>query len=84
LLKTPRGDLSGGLGSSYIGSFVLEREFGGSFPNTHHTVRLFPTRSNKRTRRNESEDARLKRIVAELELDKQILKESLDYLKPKA
>jgi hypothetical protein len=26
----------------------------------------------------------LKRIVAELELDKLILKESLDYLKPKA
>ena len=30
------------------------------------------------------ENARLKRIVAELELDKLILKESLDYLKPKA
>jgi len=29
------------------------------------------------------ENARLKRIVAELELDKLILKESLDYLKPK-
>ena len=27
---------------------------------------------------------RLKKIVAELELDKLILKESLDYLKPKA
>ena len=32
----------------------------------------------------EKENARLKRIVAELELDKLILKESLDYLKPKA
>ncbi len=32
----------------------------------------------------EKENARLKRIVADLELDKQILKESLDYLKPKA
>ena len=31
----------------------------------------------------EKENARLKRIVAELELDKLILKESLDYLKPK-
>ena len=31
----------------------------------------------------EKEDARLKRIVAELELDKLILKESLEYLKPK-
>ena len=31
----------------------------------------------------EQENARLKRIVAELELDKLILKESLDYLKPK-
>ena len=30
------------------------------------------------------ENARLKRIVADLELDKLILKESLDYLKPKA
>ena len=30
------------------------------------------------------ENARLKRIVAELELDKLILKESLDYLKPRA
>ena len=30
------------------------------------------------------ENTRLKRIVAELELDKLILKESLDYLKPKA
>ena len=29
------------------------------------------------------ENVRLKRIVAELELDKLILKESLDYLKPK-
>ena len=32
----------------------------------------------------EKENTRLKRIVAELELDKLILKESLDYLKPKA
>jgi len=30
------------------------------------------------------ENARLKRIVADLELDKLILKESLDYFKPKA
>ena len=30
------------------------------------------------------ENTRLKRIVAELELDKLILKESLDYLKPRA
>ena len=32
----------------------------------------------------EKENGRLKRIVADLELDKLILKESLDYLKPKA
>jgi len=32
----------------------------------------------------EKENARLKRIVAELELDKLILKESLEYLKPRA
>ena len=32
----------------------------------------------------EKENARLKRIVTELELDKLILKESLDFLKPKA
>jgi len=32
----------------------------------------------------EKENARLKRIVTDLELDKLILKESLDYLKPKA
>jgi len=32
----------------------------------------------------EKENSRLKRIVADLELDKLILKESLDYLKPKA
>ncbi len=32
----------------------------------------------------EKENKRLKRIVAELELDKLILKESLDFLKPKA
>ena len=32
----------------------------------------------------EKENARLKRIVSELELDKLILRESLDYLKPKA
>jgi len=31
----------------------------------------------------EKENPRLKRIVADLELDKLILKESLDYLKPK-
>ena len=32
----------------------------------------------------EKENEPLKRIVAELELDKLILKESLDYLKPRA
>ena len=32
----------------------------------------------------EKENARLKKIVAELELDKQILKESLSHLKPRA
>ncbi len=32
----------------------------------------------------QKENDRLKKIVAELELDKLILKESLDYLKPKA
>jgi putative transposase len=32
----------------------------------------------------EKENSRLKHIVAELELDKLILKESLNYLKPKA
>jgi len=32
----------------------------------------------------EKENERLKRIVSELELDKLILKESLDYLKPRA
>ena len=31
----------------------------------------------------EKENAQLKKIVAELELDKLILKESLDFLKPK-
>lgn len=31
----------------------------------------------------EKENQRLKKIVADLELDKLILKESLDYLKPK-
>jgi transposase-like protein len=31
----------------------------------------------------EKENSRLKRIVADLELDKLILKESLDYLKPR-
>ena len=32
----------------------------------------------------EKENARLKRIVADLELDKLILRETLDYLKPRA
>ncbi len=32
----------------------------------------------------EKENSRLKRIVADLELDKLILKETLDFLKPKA
>jgi len=32
---------------------------------------------------HEKENSRLKRIVADLDLDKLILKESLDYLKPK-
>ena len=32
----------------------------------------------------EKENMRLKKILAELELDKLILKESLDFLKPKA
>ena len=38
--------------------------------------------SEMRTLKKENE--RLKKIVAELQLDKLILKESLDYLKPKA
>jgi len=32
----------------------------------------------------EKENQRLKKILAELELDEMILKESLDYLKPRA
>ena len=32
----------------------------------------------------EKENSRLKKIVAELELDKLILKESIDFLKPRA
>ena len=32
----------------------------------------------------EKENQRLKKIVADLELDKLILKENLDFLKPKA
>ena len=32
----------------------------------------------------EKENQRVKKILAELELDKLILKESLDYLKPRA
>ena len=32
---------------------------------------------------DEKENQRLKKIVADLELDKLIIKESLDYLKPK-
>lgn len=32
----------------------------------------------------EKKDTRLKKIVADLELDKLILKETLDYLKPKS
>lgn len=32
----------------------------------------------------EEENGRLKKIVADLELDKLILKESMDYLKPRA
>lgn len=35
-------------------------------------------------KRLEKENARLKKIVAELELDKLILKESLNHLKPRA
>jgi len=31
----------------------------------------------------EKENTRLKRIIADLELDKLVLEESLDYLKPK-
>ncbi len=41
-----------------------------------------PQLSELRALQNEND--RLKKIVAELELDKAILKESLDYLKPKA
>ena len=38
----------------------------------------------KELRSPEKENARLKKIVAELELDKLILRESLNYLKPRA
>ena len=40
--------------------------------------------SAKSTNELEKENQRLKKIVADLELDKLILKETLDYLKPKA
>ena len=39
--------------------------------------------SSIRTKALEKENQRLKKIVADLELDKLILKESLDFLKPK-
>ena len=41
-----------------------------------------PQRSEMKALKKENE--RLKKIVADLQLDKLILKESLDYLKPKA
>ena len=38
--------------------------------------------SEKKTRKKENE--RLERVIADLQLDKLILKESLDHLKPRA
>ena len=38
----------------------------------------------KRMKELEKENQRLRKIVSDLTLDKLILKESLDYLKPKA
>jgi putative transposase len=49
------------------------KHYGGMGKSKHHEFKSL-----------EKENERLKRIVAELELDKLILKESLDYLKPKA
>ena len=43
-----------------------------------------PCRSCRRLKSLEKENVRLKKIVAELELDKLILKESLNHLKPRA
>ena len=53
--------------------FGLRRKYGGM-----NRARLSEMKSL------EKENQRLKKIVADLELDKLILKESLDYLKPKA
>jgi putative transposase len=43
-----------------------------------------PLLSEMKVLKKEKEKERLKKIVADLQLDKLILKESLDYLKPKA
>ena len=53
--------------------YVWRRKYGGM-----HRARLSEMKSL------EKENQRLKKIVADLEFDKLILMESLDYLKPKA
>ena len=58
-------------------------------PNRMNDYNIFLSIVTSRARLSEmksleKENQRLKKIVADLELDKRILKESLDYLKPKA
>ena len=53
--------------------YTWRRKYGGMAKSQLHEMKSL-----------EKENARLKRIVADLELDKLILKETLDYLKPKA
>ena len=66
------GEISRSLGISEQSYYRWRKEYGG--------LKMDQARRMKEL---EKENARLKRIVAELELDKLILKESLDYLKPK-
>lgn len=61
------------LGVSEASYFSWRRRFGGMARSQLSELRGL-----------EKENARLKKIVAELELDKLILKESLNHLKPRA
>ena len=60
-------------GVSYATYYTWRKRFGGMGRSEMANLRAL-----------QKENDRLKKIVAELELDKLILKESLDHLKPKA
>ena len=70
---TPVAEICRKAGISEATYFNWKKRYGGLLPDEMRRLKAL-----------EDENTRLKKIVAELELDKLILKESLNHLKPRA